>query len=70
MKTEVKHEGTIHSADLSMWDKRAECLCGKTFKAGTFKETILYGGVDCPECKKVRKTGKTPCRGRCGCQGC
>lgn len=67
MATEVIEKGpkiTHIAAKRSYWDNRAISACGRTFVSGTFKEPLIYGGVDCADCREVRRTGTLPCRCR------
>lgn len=59
MRTEIVHDRITHSAEVSMWDGRAHSLCGKDFAHKTFKEKLIYGSVDCPDCRAEKKAGKT-----------
>lgn len=47
-----------HKGKVYFWDGRAETLCGKTFKSGTFRQPFIYGGADCGDCKKAKTAGK------------
>ncbi|CAM02138.1 hypothetical protein A8924_3252 [Saccharopolyspora erythraea NRRL 2338] len=60
MRTELVHEGTIHSGRVSLWDGRASSLCGKKFGPGTFREPFIFGGVTCGDCKTAKKIGQRP----------
>ena len=52
------HEGITHSARVSLWDRHADVLCGKTLAAGTYREKFLYGSLTCADCKSAKKAGK------------
>lgn len=62
MPTEVLawQDRLTHATRLSWWDKRAIALCGKSFPDKTYRDKMIYGGVDCPECKHAKRLGKRP----------
>lgn len=62
MRTEImaKHDHRIHHATLSWWDKLATSLCGTSLPAKAYRERLLYGGVNCPDCKRAKRLATQP----------
>ncbi|WP_406690964.1 hypothetical protein REH65_01765 [Saccharopolyspora sp. ID03-671] len=55
MSAEVIREGIRHRCThISLWDSKATTLCGKKFQSGSYKTPVIYWGVTCADCRKVK----------------
>jgi len=61
MRTEIRQDGITHSGVVSLWDGYGRSLCGKKFSPG-FKESFLFGDVNCPDCREAQEKGRSTSR--------
>lgn len=59
-RTEVKvlKDSSTHHGDVSMWNSQVVSLCGKSFPDKAYREMLIYGGFNCPDCKRAKRLTK------------